>query len=54
MQSVAALVGEEVLIVVPVDVARADQPLEPSWRQLLVGGLPVQVSDDLDHASWGE
>jgi hypothetical protein len=50
-QSVAALVGEEVLIAVPVDVARADQPLELFWRQLLAGGLPLQLSDDLVHAS---
>jgi hypothetical protein len=31
-QSVAALVGQEVLIAVPVDVACADQRLELFWR----------------------
>jgi hypothetical protein len=40
-----------VLITVPVDVARADQPLELFWRQLLAGGLPLQFSDDLVHAN---
>ena len=50
-QSVAAFVGEEVLITVALDVARADQPLELFWRQLLAGGLPLQLSDDLVHAA---
>src|SRR5580704_15709123 len=50
-QSVAALVGQEVLIAVPVDVARADQRLELFWRQLLAGGLPLQFSNDLVHAA---
>jgi len=50
-QSVAALVGQEVLIAVPVDIARADQRLELFWRQLLAGGLPLQLSNDLVHAA---
>jgi hypothetical protein len=50
-QGVVALVGEEVLIAVPIDVARADQPLELFWRQLLAGGLPLQLSDDLVHSA---
>jgi len=50
-QSVSALVGEEVLIAVPVDVARADQPLDLLWRQLLASSLPLQLSDDLVHAT---
>ncbi len=29
-QGIAAHVGEEVLVTVPVDVARTDQPLEPA------------------------
>src|SRR6202040_4019114 len=50
-QSVAALVGQEVLIAVPVDVARADQCLELFWRQLRAGGLPLQLSNNLVHAA---
>jgi hypothetical protein len=51
-QSVTALIGEVVLIAVPVDVPRADQRLELFWRQLLAGGLPLQLSDDLVHATY--
>jgi hypothetical protein len=50
-QSVAALVGQEVLIAVPIDVARADQRLKLLRRQLLAGGLPRQLSNDLVHAA---
>ena len=50
-KSVAGFIGEEVLIAVPVDVARPDQRLELFWRQLLAGGLPLQLSDDLVHAA---
>jgi hypothetical protein len=39
------------LIAVPVDVARSDQPLELFWRQLLAGGLSLELSDDLVHAA---
>jgi hypothetical protein len=50
-QSVAALISEEVLIAVPVDVARADQPSELFRLQLLAGQQPLQLSDDLVHAA---
>jgi hypothetical protein len=50
-KSIAGFIGEEVLIAVPVDVARPDQRLELFWRQLLAGGLPLQLSDDFVHAA---
>jgi hypothetical protein len=50
-QSLAAPVGEQVLIAVPVEVARADQPLELFRLQLLAGGLSLQLSDDLLHSA---
>jgi hypothetical protein len=46
-QSVPAHVGKVMLIAIP---AGADQLLELFWRQLLAGGLPLQLSDDLLHA----
>jgi hypothetical protein len=49
-ESVAALVSEDVLVAVPIGVARADQALELFWRQLLAGKLPLQLSYDLVHA----
>jgi hypothetical protein len=50
-QSVAALVSKEVLIAIPIDVTRANQPLELFWRQPLAGDLPLQLSDGLVHAA---
>jgi hypothetical protein len=50
-QGVAAHVGEVVLIAIPVDVPRADQPFDLFRLQLLAGGLPLQLSDDLVHAA---
>ena len=50
-QSLATLAREEVLVAIPVDVSRADQPLELFRVQLLAGGLPLQLSDDLPHAA---
>jgi hypothetical protein len=49
-ESIAAFVGEDVLIAIPVNVACADQALELFWRQLLACNLPLQLSDDLVHA----
>jgi hypothetical protein len=46
-QSVAALVGQEVLIAVPIDAARADQRLELFWRQRLdrtLDGGPQRIN----------
>jgi hypothetical protein len=40
-----------VFVVVPVDVAGADQSLELFRLQLLAGNLPFQLSDDLFHAA---
>jgi NHL repeat len=40
-----------VLVAIPVDVPRADQRLELFRLELLAGGLPLQLSDDLLHAA---
>src|SRR5580704_13251712 len=50
-QSFAAHVSKQVLLAIPVDVSRADQPLELFWRERLAGDLPLQLSDHLLHAA---
>ena len=51
-QSFATLGCEVVLVPVPVDIARADEPLELFWRQLCATELPFQSSNDLVHAAY--
>jgi len=51
-QGIAAHAGEQVLIAIPVDVSGADQSLELFRLQLLAGGLPLQLSDDLLHVTY--
>jgi hypothetical protein len=44
--------GREVMLLpIPVDIARADEPLELFWRQLFTSELPFQLSNDLVHAA---
>jgi hypothetical protein len=47
----AGHVGEVMLVAIPVDVARADEPLKLFRLQLFTSGLPLQLSDHLVHAA---
>jgi hypothetical protein len=48
-RSLATLRRKLMLLPVAVDIARADEPLELFWRQLLAGELPFQFSNNLVH-----